>query len=81
MPAPMNPEEIRERVESSLPWREASAAAGAVEAAHAVARNASQDVVDRLDGATRIVIPGAGSSLSIAQVAAFAWREEANLPA
>jgi len=38
-------------------------------------------VVDRLDGAMRIVITGAGSSLYIAQVAAFTMREQANLPA
>jgi glucosamine--fructose-6-phosphate aminotransferase (isomerizing) len=38
-------------------------------------------VVDRLDGATRVVITGAGSSLYIAQVAAFSMREEANTPA
>ncbi len=82
MTAPaMSATEIRARVESSLPWREASAAGEAIAAAHAVARNASQDLLDRLDGATRIVISGAGSSFYIAQVAAFAMREEANLPA
>lgn len=83
MPAPasISAAEVRRRVESSLPWREASAAALALEAAHEVARSAPQDLVDRLDGATRIVISGAGSSLYIAQVAAFALREEANLPA
>ena len=83
MPAPasISAAEVRRRVESSLPWREASAAAEALEAAHEVARTASQDLIDRLDGATRIVISGAGSSLYIAQVAAFALREEANLPA
>ena len=72
MPAPMTPTEIRRRVESSLPWREASAAAEAIRAAHKVARDASPDVVDRLDGATRIVITGAGSSLYVAQMAAEA---------
>jgi glucosamine--fructose-6-phosphate aminotransferase (isomerizing) len=77
----MTAAEIRRRVESSLPWREASAAAAAITAAHEVARSASQDVVDRLEGATRIVITGAGSSLYIAQVAAFAMREEANVAA
>lgn len=82
MTAPaMSATEIRARVESSLPWREARAADEALAAAHAIARDASQDLVDRLDGATRIVISGAGSSLYIAQVAAFAMREEANLPA
>jgi len=79
--ATMSAAEIRTRVEATLPWREASAAAAAIAAAHEVARNAPQDVVDRLDGATRIVISGAGSSLYIAQVAAFSMREEANLPA
>ena len=81
MSTPMTAAEIRRRVESSLPWREASAAAEAITAAHEVARSAPQDVVDRLDGATRIVITGAGLSLYIGQVAAFAMREEANLPA
>ncbi|MEX1295893.1 MAG: SIS domain-containing protein [Candidatus Limnocylindrales bacterium] len=80
-PASISAAEVRRRVESSLPWREASAAPEAIEAAHDVARNAPQELVDRLDGATRIVITGAGSSLYIAQVAAFAMREEANLPA
>ena len=73
--------EIRRRVEASLPWREASAAAPGIEAALEIARNVSRDLVDRLDGATRIVITGAGSSLYTAQVAAFAMREESNLPA
>ncbi len=80
-PSSMSAAEIRSRVEVSTPWREAAAAASALEAAHAVARDAPQEVIDRLDGATRIVISGAGSSLYIAQVAAFALREEANLPA
>ncbi len=79
--ATMSAAEIRTRVEASLPWREASAAAEAITAAHEVARTAPQAVVDRLDGATRVVVSGAGSSLYIAQVAAFAMREEANLPA
>ena len=80
-PRSLSAADIRQRVETSLPWREASAAASAIEAAHEVVRGAPQDLVDRLDGATRIVITGAGSSLYIAQVAAFAMREEANLPA
>ena len=80
-PTSMSAAEIRSRVEASTPWREASAAASALEAAHEVARHAPQEVVDRLDGATRIVISGAGSSLYVAQVAAFALREEADLPA
>ena len=80
-PTSMSAADIRSRVEASTPWHEASAAATALEAAHEVARTAPQEVVDRLDGATRIVISGAGSSLYIAQVAAFALREEANLPA
>jgi glucosamine--fructose-6-phosphate aminotransferase (isomerizing) len=83
MPAPpsISAADVRRRVESTLPWREASAAPAAIEAAHDIARGASQELVDRLDGATRIVISGAGSSLYIAQVAAFAMREQANLPA
>jgi glucosamine--fructose-6-phosphate aminotransferase (isomerizing) len=80
-PASMSVAEIRRRVEASLTWREASAAAVAIAAAHEAARSAPLEIIDRLDGATRIVISGAGSSLYIAQVAAVAWREEANLPA
>lgn len=80
-PIAMSATEIRAGVEATLPWREASAAGEAIAAAHAVARNAPQELVDRLDGASRVVISGAGSSLYIAQVAAFSMREEANLPA
>lgn len=80
-PTSMSATEIRARVEASMPWREAAAAASALAAAHEVARDAPQEVIDRLDAATRIVISGAGSSLYIAQVAAFALREQANLPA
>jgi glucosamine--fructose-6-phosphate aminotransferase (isomerizing) len=73
--------QVRVRVERSLPWREAVTGGTAVAAALEVARTAPQPLVDRLDGATRIVITGAGSSLYISQVAAFAMREQANLPA
>ena len=77
----MSATDIRSRVEASLAWREASAGAEAIAAAHDVARRAPQEIVDRLDGATRVVITGAGSSLYIAQVAAFSMREQANTPA
>ena len=81
MPATITPAQIRARVEGTTPWQEASAAGEAIAAANAVARDAPQELIDRLDGAMRIVISGAGSSLYIAQVAAFAMREESNLPA
>ena len=77
----MSAADIRDRVAATTPWREASAAGPALEAAHEVARTAPLELVDRLDGATRIIISGAGSSLYIAQVAAFAMREESALPA
>jgi len=77
----MSAAEIRERVERTTPWREARSGGAAIAAALAVARHASQAVVDRLDEADRIVITGAGSSFYIAQVAAFAMREQADLPA
>ena len=78
---PMTAQHIRDAVERTTPWREASTGGSAIAAALEVARTAPQDVVDRLDGATRIVITGAGSSLYIAQVVASSMREEANLPA
>ncbi len=74
-------EDIRVRLAATTPWREASAGGEAIAAALDVARAAPQSIVDRLDGATRIIITGAGSSLYIAQVAAFAMRAHANLPA
>jgi len=73
--------DIRERVSATTLWREASTGGEAIAAALEVARSASQDIVDRLDGASRIVITGAGSSLYISQVAAFSMRARANLPA
>ncbi len=74
-------QQIRERVERTTTWREASTGAEAITAALEVARSAPQAIVDRLDGATRIVITGAGSSLYISQIAAFSMRAHANLPA
>lgn len=81
MSTPMTPAEIRARVETTTPWREASAAASAIAAATAVAREAPAEMVDRLAAATRIVITGAGSSLYVAQMAAVAIRTASGLPA
>lgn len=80
-PQTLSAADIRQRVAATTPWREASSGGEAIAAALKVARNASQEIVDRLDGATRIVITGAGSSLYIAQVAATTMRAHANLPA
>lgn len=77
----MNAAQIHDRVASGLPWREARTGGEAVAAALEVARTAPQALVDRLDGAGRIVVTGAGSSLYIAQVAAFSMRAQADLAA
>ena len=71
--------DVRERVAATTAWREASGGGSAIAAALEVARTAPQELLDRLDGASRIVITGAGSSLYIAQVAAFSMRTHANL--
>ncbi len=81
MPESTTPAEIRQVVEATLPWREASAGGLAIAAATAVARNAPADTVDRLAFAKRIVITGAGSSLYVAQMAALAIRSYCRLPA
>lgn len=81
MSAPMTPAEIRERVEATTPWREASTGAAAVAAAVAVAREASPHTVDRLAFAKRVIITGAGSSFYISQIAAAAMRTYCRLPA
>ena len=81
VPAPRSPAEIRARVESTTPWREASTGGEAIAAALAVARGAAQDQVDRLAFAKRIVVTGAGSSLYISQIAAGAMRSYCRLPA
>ena len=81
LPATLHPAEIRARVESTTPWREASASAAAIAAASAIARSASAQTVDRLSFARRIVITGAGSSLYISQMAAAAIRACCRLPA
>jgi glutamine---fructose-6-phosphate transaminase (isomerizing) len=73
--------QIRDLVAMSTPWREASTGGEAVAAALEVAREAPQSMLDRLDGAARIVITGAGSSLYIAQVAAFSMRAHGDLAA
>lgn len=80
-PQTMSAADVRQRVEATTPWQEASTGGEAIAAALKVARDAPQAVVDRLDGATRIVITGAGSSLYISQVAAFGMRAHSDLPA
>jgi glutamine---fructose-6-phosphate transaminase (isomerizing) len=72
---------LREAVARTTAWREASTGGDAIAAALAVARDAPQELIDRLDGARRIVIAGAGSSLYISQVAAAAMRTHCRLPA
>lgn len=74
-------DDIRRLVTETTLWREASTGGEAISAALEIARNASQDIVDRLDGAARVVVTGAGSSLYISQVATFSMRAHANLPA
>ncbi len=71
--------DIRERVAATTAWREASGGGEAIVAALEVARAAPQGLLDRLDGAARVVITGAGSSLYIAQVAASSMRLHARL--
>lgn len=78
---PTNTSALREAVARTTAWREASAGGEAIAAALAVARGAPQELIDRLDGARRIVITGAGSSLYISQVAAAAMRAHCGLPA
>jgi len=73
--------DIRERVAATTAWREASGGGQAIVAALEVARAAPQSLLDRLDGAARVVITGAGSSLYIAQVAASSMRLHASLAA
>lgn len=74
-------DELRELVARTTAWREASTGAAAVAAALLVAREAPQRQVDRLAFAKRIVVTGAGSSLYISQVAAYAMRAFCRLPA
>ena len=71
---------LRERVSRSTAWQEASSGGQAIAAALRVAREAPSATLDRLSGASRIVISGAGSSYYIAQVAAVALRARCSLP-
>lgn len=73
--------QLRERVVQTTAWQEASTGATAIAAALKVAREAPQSQVDRLAFAKRIVVTGAGSSLYISQVAAYAMRAFCRLPA
>lgn len=79
--APTDTAALRKAVARTTAWQEASTGGEAIAAALAVARQAPQELLDRLDGARRIVITGAGSSLYIAQVAAAAMRAYCRLPA
>jgi glucosamine--fructose-6-phosphate aminotransferase (isomerizing) len=79
--SPTDPAALRDAVARTTAWQEASTGGEAIAAALAVARQAPQELLDRLDGARRIVITGAGSSLYIAQVAAAAMRTHCRLPA
>jgi glucosamine--fructose-6-phosphate aminotransferase (isomerizing) len=72
---------LREALGRTTAWQEASAADRAIAAAIGVAREAPATVIERLAGAERIVLTGAGSSYYIAQVAAAAMRERCGLPA
>jgi glucosamine--fructose-6-phosphate aminotransferase (isomerizing) len=72
---------IRKRVERTIPWREASTGGEAIAAALRVARAADAALVERLQGASHIVVAGAGSSLYVAQVGAFALRQQAGIAA
>jgi len=74
-------QQLGELVSRTTAWREASTGGEAIAAALRVAREASQGEVDRLAFASRIVIAGAGSSLYISQVAAYAMRAVCRLPA
>ena len=58
-------EQLRELVSRTTAWREASTGGEAIAAALRVAREAPQDVVDRLAFAKRIVVAGAGSEVSL----------------
>ena len=51
--------DIRARVAETTPRREASTGGRAIAVALEVARGASQDIIDRLDGASRIVVTSA----------------------
>ncbi len=73
--------QLRELVARTTAWQEASTGATAIAAALKVAREAPQSEVDRLAFAKRIVVTGAGSSLYISQVAAYAMRDVCRLPA
>ncbi len=62
-------------LEDLLTWREASTSGEAIAAALASARDAAPEVADRLAGAERIVLTGAGSSYYLALAAAAVARE------
>jgi glucosamine--fructose-6-phosphate aminotransferase (isomerizing) len=73
--------DLRARVATTTAWREATTAGQAIDAALAVARTASEDIVTAIAGGRRIVVTGAGSSFHVAQVAASMMRQVGNLPA
>jgi glucosamine--fructose-6-phosphate aminotransferase (isomerizing) len=73
--------ELREAVARTTAWQEASTGGIAIGAALEASRTAPAEVIDRLAGAERIAVTGAGSSFYIAQVAAAAMRARCRLPA
>jgi glucosamine--fructose-6-phosphate aminotransferase (isomerizing) len=79
--SPTSTEQLRELVAGTTAWQEASTGGQAIAAGLKVAREAPQSEVDRLAFAKRIVVTGAGSSLYISQIAAYAMRSFCRLPA
>jgi glucosamine--fructose-6-phosphate aminotransferase (isomerizing) len=79
--AGMTAAEVHARVATTTAWREASGGGVAIAAALRVAQDTPASLLERLRRAPRVIITGAGSSLYIAQVAAFAMRERAGLAA
>ena len=79
-PVPSTAAELRERLNLTTAWAEASTGGDAIAAALRVARSASTNEVDRLAFGSRIVVTGAGSSFYISQVAAAAMRAQCRLP-
>jgi len=73
--------DLRARLATLTPWREASTGDDAIAAALEAARAAPGELLERLAGARRIIITGAGSSCYIARIAAAAMRETCRLPA
>lgn len=73
--------QLRELVARTTAWREASTAATAIASALRAAQAAPQHQLEHLSSSRRIVVTGAGSSLYISQIAAYAMRAYCDLPA